>query len=217
MLLALCAVALSACGSSQPAAPAANVTSSSTPGAAPNSSTTSARPEAATPGESAARRRRPDASRTRPGATPAARSTTSASTAATSTVAARDPSTATTVAAATPRRPVNAKIDRTASAGGPKSCLKTAGLGHIRSVGRHRWQGTTGDNGPRDTNGSVFADGPYASVGAADRAAETDRLVEIAFPGGRYVVTASKPSYLSATVSLAAACLSAGFGRTYGF
>jgi hypothetical protein len=120
-------------------------------------------------------------------------------------------------AAPKPATAVKAKIAPKANASSPKSCLKTAGLGHIRSLGRTRWQGTTGENSTRDINASVFVTGPYPSTSAANRAAQRARFAEIAFPGGRYLVTASKPSYLSATVSLAAACLSAGSGKSYSF
>jgi hypothetical protein len=95
--------------------------------------------------------------------------------------------------------------------------LKFAGLGHIRSVGQHRWQGTIGEKSPTDINGSVFVLGPYPSAGAAKAEATTLSRGEIAFPGGKFIATATKPSYLSATVSLAAACLTAGNGRTLTF
>lgn len=94
----------------------------------------------------------------------------------------------------------------------PAACLKFAGLGHIRSAGHDRWQGTTGENSTNDLNGSVFVQGGYRSAKAAEVAATSLRHREIAFPGGRFVVTATTRSYLSATVSLAAACLSAGTG-----
>ncbi len=150
---------------------------------------------------------------------PSTTSTTSTTSAA-STVASRAPSKARSARPAakhdpTPARTTRAKVDQAATAHTPASCLKFAGLGHIRRLSRDRWQGTTGDNSPRDLNASVFVGGPLASVAAADRAAQRARLVEIAYPGGRYVVIASKPSYLSATVSLAAACLSAN--GSYGF
>jgi hypothetical protein len=82
--------------------------------------------------------------------------------------------------------------------------------------GPGRWQGTTGENPTRDTNASVFV-AAYQSPAAAQAAANADRQREIAWPGGKYVATATNRSFLSSTVSLTAACLSAGSPRQYSF
>jgi hypothetical protein len=99
----------------------------------------------------------------------------------------------------------------------PAACLRFAGLGHVGRAGRDRWQGTIGEKSRRDINGSVFVLGPYRSARAAKAGAATLARREIALVGGKYVATATSQSYLSATVSLAAACLSAGSGHPFSF
>jgi hypothetical protein len=91
-------------------------------------------------------------------------------------------------------------------------CLKAAGLGHIVH-GAGRWQGTTGENPITDLNASVFVAGPFPTAAAARAGASADERDEIAFPGGRYLVTANSASYLAQEVSFAAACLASSTGR----
>ena len=101
----------------------------------------------------------------------------------------------------------HAKAGHQALLGDPSKCLKRSGLGHIRSLGSGKWQGTIGNEPVSKVNDSVFVVGPYASLASARTAAEHSELVEIAYPGGPFVVSATRASYLSTEASGAAACL----------
>jgi hypothetical protein len=83
----------------------------------------------------------------------------------------------------------------------PPKCLKRSGLGHIRRVGSGKWQGTIGQDPTKDVNASVFVEGPYGSVKAASTAAARASLVQIAYAGGLFTVTATRASYLSQEAS----------------
>ncbi len=98
----------------------------------------------------------------------------------------------------------------------PSSCLRFAGLGHIRRVKAGTWQGTIGNKSTSDINGSVFVNGPYGSVRAAAGATRSIGRTDVAIRGGRYVAYATRKSYLDTNVSTTAACLSAG-GHSYSF
>ena len=89
----------------------------------------------------------------------------------------------------------------------PPKCLKRSGLGHIKSVRAGRWQGTSGNEPRTKINYSVFVQGPFKTVKAAASAARKDALVENAYPGGPFVVTITRKSYLTMEASFAAACL----------
>jgi hypothetical protein len=89
----------------------------------------------------------------------------------------------------------------------PSKCLKRAGLGHIHAIGKDKWQGTTGTEPSRDLNASVFVQGPYASTKAATTATDKALLVQLAYAGGPFVVTATRRSYLNMEASYTAACL----------
>jgi hypothetical protein len=91
----------------------------------------------------------------------------------------------------------------------PGKCLIWAGLGHVTRLSHDEWQATVGEDPLSKTNGSVWAIGPYATAGHASAATAAARRREIAFDGGKFVVFAKARSYLSDTVSLAAACLTA--------
>lgn len=84
-------------------------------------------------------------------------------------------------------------------------------------MGVGEWQGTTGENPRSDISASVFVAGPYTTTGEVRDAVARARRREIAWPGGMFVVSATKPSYLTSTVTIAAACLAAGTGTQYSF
>jgi hypothetical protein len=212
----LCALGASACGTSQP-----TVTSATVARITPAAQTTTGSATSPAPGahrRAARHARRPVTSRTTVATTAATDSASATTTTTASTTASRTTAAAPAASSHHTRAAAAHQSGRSAAAAvSPAKCLKFAGLGHVTGLSASRWQGTTGDNPLRDLNGSVFSDGPYPSVAAARHAASADELVEIAYPGGLYVVTATKRSYLSATVSLAAACLTPSGGKSYSF
>jgi hypothetical protein len=84
-------------------------------------------------------------------------------------------------------------------------CLEAQGLVHVGQGYRPGvWIGNDPGNGK-----SVFVDGPYKTLAAADRSARTLIGVESAERGGRFVVSAVLTSHLSAPVHSVAKCLDA--------
>jgi len=89
----------------------------------------------------------------------------------------------------------------------PPKCLKQDGFGHIKRIAATRWQGTIGQEPRTKRNMSAFVQGPFASLKKANRSARKTGRREIAYPGGLFVVSATRASYLQSETSMAAACL----------
>jgi hypothetical protein len=96
-------------------------------------------------------------------------------------------------------------------------CLRAARLNHAR-VGREvgTWVANAGKTKLTDLNAVVIVDGPYKSAKAAHTAAKSLVGTELAASGGRWEVTASRPSHLSRDVNRVAKCL-ANSAKSYSF
>jgi hypothetical protein len=209
---ALVALAVSACGSATRAPAAKRTAATTTVAQAPATDPTTSTPAPSTHAaiKHSAVKRAPAASATTTTSAPA---TTSTATGTVSTRTSADPPPAHHHASATRPKAVTArKVSYT-----PAGCLKFAGLGHILKTSSDRWQGTMGNASPGNLLLTVFLQGPYPTSAAASNAAASDRNIEFAFAGGRYVAYAPKQGSTGSLASWVASCLSAGSGKKYSF
>lgn len=129
--------------------------------------------------------------------------------------------TATTTAAATTTTATRTKRTGNGGAFAPTTnnsasavamaCLKAVGLNRARpGKASGIWEANAGNTSLTDLNAIVFVDGPYKTKQGASASAQSLNGVEYAASGGRWEVSASLPSHLSAQVTKVAKCLAGG-------